>query len=383
MLFLMNHYLRSRGQTVVLVAFSLIVVLLFAGLAIDGSNAYQQRRRMQNAADAGALAGARQLAVSTNRDSTDNNSVLSAVNTYATSNGAPSGSISAFWVSSTSRLSKIVSNGSIPSDAVGVQAYAENNFILFFRGFIGVNQKKASAEAVAKGGVANSIDGGSGAFPVGFPESEMDSLQPGDTVDIWTDESITVNGSPRASTTGWLNFNYIYNNAIDENDSNNRWDTTCPCTPCSGSNAVKCYVDHNYQHPIYAGAIMGKDGDFLDSKSGVTASILHDITTPRTVVIPLYDVVDSWQVMHNDPDLDEPPGGFQGQGPYFHIVGFASFVITEVKSHGSDKAISGQFISRVVSGSMASSTSGVSNSQFASTVISLAEVNTSILAPSH
>ncbi|MBI3923649.1 MAG: Tad domain-containing protein, partial [Armatimonadetes bacterium] len=62
MLAQLNRCVTSRGQTLVVIAFSLIVTLLFAGLAIDGSNAYQQRRRMQNAADAGAMAGARDIA---------------------------------------------------------------------------------------------------------------------------------------------------------------------------------------------------------------------------------------------------------------------------------------------------------------------------------
>src|SRR5690606_18797127 len=40
----------------------LTALLGFAGLAIDGSNIYYQQQRMQIAADAAALAGARQLA---------------------------------------------------------------------------------------------------------------------------------------------------------------------------------------------------------------------------------------------------------------------------------------------------------------------------------
>ena len=48
----------QRGQTLVLVALSLVVLLLVAGLAIDVGVWYGARRHMQNAADAGALAGA-------------------------------------------------------------------------------------------------------------------------------------------------------------------------------------------------------------------------------------------------------------------------------------------------------------------------------------
>src|SRR5260221_14560547 len=55
---------RSRaenrsGQALVLVAIALVALIGFAALAIDVGHAYAQRRQLQNAADAAALAGAR------------------------------------------------------------------------------------------------------------------------------------------------------------------------------------------------------------------------------------------------------------------------------------------------------------------------------------
>jgi hypothetical protein len=52
---------RQRGQVLVLVALSLLALLAFVALAIDGGHIYRERRLMQNAADAGALAGAYEL----------------------------------------------------------------------------------------------------------------------------------------------------------------------------------------------------------------------------------------------------------------------------------------------------------------------------------
>ncbi|MGZ4705249.1 MAG: pilus assembly protein TadG-related protein, partial [Acidimicrobiales bacterium] len=49
------------GITAVLVALLLVVLLLFAALAIDGGMAYQSHRQTQNAADTGAMAGVRVL----------------------------------------------------------------------------------------------------------------------------------------------------------------------------------------------------------------------------------------------------------------------------------------------------------------------------------
>ncbi len=48
------------GLTLVQVALLLVVLIAFAALAVDGGRIYLERRRMQNAADAGALAGAYQ-----------------------------------------------------------------------------------------------------------------------------------------------------------------------------------------------------------------------------------------------------------------------------------------------------------------------------------
>ena len=58
------HWLRRRsqaGQAVVLVAISVLFLTAILALAIDGGGIFLDRRQMQNAADAGALAGAELL----------------------------------------------------------------------------------------------------------------------------------------------------------------------------------------------------------------------------------------------------------------------------------------------------------------------------------
>src|SRR5512143_4113605 len=46
----------ERGQVLVIVVFGLVALIGAAGLAIDGGNAYSDRRHAQNAADTAALA---------------------------------------------------------------------------------------------------------------------------------------------------------------------------------------------------------------------------------------------------------------------------------------------------------------------------------------
>lgn len=50
---------ENDGQALILVALALVVLLGAGALAVDAGHLYQTRRQMQNAADAGALAGAR------------------------------------------------------------------------------------------------------------------------------------------------------------------------------------------------------------------------------------------------------------------------------------------------------------------------------------
>jgi Flp pilus assembly protein TadG len=52
---------RSEGQALVIVALAFLVLIAFLGLAIDGANAFGQRRRVNNAADAASLAATRVL----------------------------------------------------------------------------------------------------------------------------------------------------------------------------------------------------------------------------------------------------------------------------------------------------------------------------------
>ena len=56
---------RQRGQAIVIVALIMVVLFGFLGLAIDGSRGYLDRRQLQAAADAGALAAAYQYMNST------------------------------------------------------------------------------------------------------------------------------------------------------------------------------------------------------------------------------------------------------------------------------------------------------------------------------
>src|SRR6185369_7636392 len=54
----MKPKFSERGQALILIAFAALGLFAIAGLAIDGSAKYSDRRHAQNAADTAALAGA-------------------------------------------------------------------------------------------------------------------------------------------------------------------------------------------------------------------------------------------------------------------------------------------------------------------------------------
>ena len=57
-----RHWSGQQGAILVLTAFLLPFIIAFTGMAVDFGNLYVQHQRLQNAADAAALAGAKAYA---------------------------------------------------------------------------------------------------------------------------------------------------------------------------------------------------------------------------------------------------------------------------------------------------------------------------------
>lgn len=138
-------YRCEEGQALVQVALALLVLLLFVALAVDVGNIYGERRRMQNAADAGALAGARVLCT---LGFDAQGAAVAAAEDYATRNGAQ-------LVTVTFPEINVVD--------VAVQEAADT----FFIGLIGIHTVDVPAEAAALCGIA---DVTCGMWPIALPE---------------------------------------------------------------------------------------------------------------------------------------------------------------------------------------------------------------------
>jgi hypothetical protein len=136
-----NH--TQRGQALVLIALAMIAMLAMLALVLDGGNTFMNRRAMQNAADAGALAGARQLCVT--RSETDAEWVA---HQYAT-----------YWNSAEA------ADAHADLDARTVVVTATRQVNTFFAHFI--DQDSIKAQAVAEAGCFNATMG-KGVLPIAW-----------------------------------------------------------------------------------------------------------------------------------------------------------------------------------------------------------------------
>lgn len=149
---------RGRaGQTLVLVALMLTALIGLVALAIDGNNAYAQRRRAQNAADAGAMAGTRALWFAQHGVG-DESTILQVIHQIAEAQGIPdtdgqpgnavNGNIQGFYyISDTVQIP--IPAGVVPPNARGVRVVAQNPFRSFMAAVIGHANLRVSAEALA------------------------------------------------------------------------------------------------------------------------------------------------------------------------------------------------------------------------------------------
>jgi hypothetical protein len=160
----MNHPSKNeRGQAVVLLALAMIGLLAFLALAIDGGNTLTERRRAQNASDAGALAGARTLWLQRTQSNEFETGVLRAIHTAAEANGVddtdgvPNNHVNenvfAYYTDRDGNplpgASEVGALGVIPPGAEGVRVVTHREYRAFIASLLGHRTLGADAEAVA------------------------------------------------------------------------------------------------------------------------------------------------------------------------------------------------------------------------------------------
>lgn len=274
----------ERGQTLVLVALILVALMAMIALAIDGGNAYLERRQMQTAADAGALAAARARCLGSASWQTVGQTLCEAN-------------------SSQSSISCDVGPG---NGAGSAWATAEETLDTWFAGIVGVPSLTVGARAVAN---CEPITGTGTLLPLTIDDSVYST---GSTYTIW-DKDYGESGSY-----GWL-----------------RWDGADEM--CGNPTTLSRCIQEPSCAP-YVGL-----GQIVDAEPGVNDSGLVDLWNAwhcQVVVIPLYGYFDE----HNKTYQITNFGAFRvtgmcdGKNHSAHCPGASAPVCA-----GGDKKVTGQF----------------------------------------
>lgn len=135
------------GQTIVLFALIALMLMGALGLALDAGYDFAQRRQMQNAADAAALAGAGVIATNTN---SGNYPVLSTVQTVAQQNGVDPSNVTCWQINDSLTQLQSCTNGGIAQGATGVQVSVGETHATFVMKALGVGTSSTAATAAAR-----------------------------------------------------------------------------------------------------------------------------------------------------------------------------------------------------------------------------------------
>jgi Flp pilus assembly protein TadG len=324
----------ERGQALIVMVFAVIALLVMAGLAIDGGMAFLDRRRMQNASDAAALAGTRLLAKAICGGGTDDATIAAEVNRYAEKNGVPdtdgeagngvNDSVAADYVDFDEGVLGRVGGGAIPNGATGVSVTVGISRPTYFVSLIGIDTAGASAAALAMTG--RPLMGG-GIRPFGIPYPVVQVLDDGDCFDISfgncdQDEcNINYTGG-QSQHRGWMNLAYVWNKTEAYNFPR--------AVSSNPSGELKYWMQNGWDGTLYADCFWSggcRTGDYIHAKPGTEQDVINVAPLDTLIHVPVYDAFPDCDGVEPDivapyPQSPDACTGMQG-ADYYHIVGFA------------------------------------------------------------
>jgi Flp pilus assembly protein TadG len=134
----------------VVTALSMVALLAFAGLVIDGGRMYSQHREVQNSSDAAALAGASALNTIINTPGADASVIRTAVQASITANGTTGFTCTLVDVNANPVSACPTTTATLPSGTAGVSVQATDNPSTSFTKVIGIDSFTAAANATAQ-----------------------------------------------------------------------------------------------------------------------------------------------------------------------------------------------------------------------------------------
>jgi hypothetical protein len=341
---------REEGQSLIIIGSLLLVLVALIGLVVDAGNAYAQSRIIQNAVDAGAMAGVLQLARQDDwkADPTDpslylyNFQVIAAVEDFAKRNGADPKDLSIYYADidgnilrdakfELAREDTIQENsfGVVRAEALIVEGHRD--FPTYLVRVIGRNQMTAHANAMGILACGACTAGGDdeGLFPIAVHTGLFDDTNGnpvvGQTYHIWNKDP----EFPGTGSFGWLSWNQEGGHTSDTTLEANMADT--------------CRSDQwSVEDMIPTGPGVMNSSRVLDElKKRIDNRVDLEPHRPMTVTLPLYDYVEG-----------------NGESLTYHIAGFGRFELLcyhfsktqaygpscTFDSHDNGKWIEGRFV---------------------------------------
>jgi hypothetical protein len=331
---------KESGQSIIINAVAVIVLLALVALVVDVGNAYAQRRRAQNAVDAGALAGARRLANRGVGEPVLEIQVLNDIHTFVENNGLNRDVVQAWFIDREGDRLETVDPwlGPAPGDAEGVEVAGDLPFATYFAHLLGFARMTAST--YAKAWVLTGPCSADALFPVIVAHDTFTnttgSPQIGYTYTIWDKNTKLAPG----------NWGFLY---WEDGNGTNRCPSGCPQGP---------------QVPVLGPNIVDNSrsggwavGDWVHGDPGVNMNPILDELTPYIKGDPWPEVI--------IPIFDQKRG--TGNNVEYRISGFAGFRLRcafNAKNHyverdpgdcapcnsgsSKDKCIRGEFVRMII-----------------------------------
>ncbi len=281
----MKQFLSDeRGQVLVYVTLAVMTLIAFIGLAVDTGNIYAERRRMQNAADAGALAGARELCLNNGASAAEAKAAE-----YMQLNGVAAADIG---------------SDDITVDGHIVNVRASETADTYIAGLAGFPTMDVHATSAAACGAATGI---CGLWPVGFSTDIWEDVYDngngcGSEIVVWSDSNnggeaiCEIDGVPQTNACN------CYDCDLDDDGDDDfivavsegrawldytsailPYTDTCSSPGC-GASELACYLRYDYGARVDLPACVSGD-------SGVKAGVKDDVDTRigDAVLVPLFD----------------------------------------------------------------------------------------------
>ncbi|MGZ4356003.1 MAG: pilus assembly protein TadG-related protein [Gaiellaceae bacterium] len=288
----------ERGQAIVLMTLSLVVIMGMAALVLDVGNWYHTKRRLQGTADAAALAGAQLLP-------NDSSGAQSQALTYANKNG---GDVAGANITVTSTV--------LPNDTISVRARRTDPGI--FSGILGIAGADIDARAKARVGpptkaryVAPMV--------VDCAHPLIHNCDGASTPDFGVDTTMDFDPMGAPGAYGMLNLGGVQN---------------------PGSSDEADWILHGFDQYLGLGNYRSDPG------SKFSSSNIQDALEARrgtVLLFPVFRVLDG-----------------TGQNAVYEIIGWIGFHLTAFEVHGNNATLHGYFTEFIAQGILASTGGGES-----------------------